>query len=187
MKKSFCKTEFTFTNDFELIEALKNAESKAFNYLFNTYYQKLCIYGFSLTKDHYLSEDIVQSVFMKFWCKRQLLKNDFIVKRYLYKSVYNEFIDYYRKRKSVLVLENIYIDALLTTTVEEENGCYVEKLMQLVNKEIQNLPPKCRRAFLLRKEEGLSNIETAKCLKVSVKCVEAHITKAYGVLRKRVV
>ena len=105
-----------------------------------------------------------------------------MLKSYLYKSVYNEFIDQYRKQKTVVTLEKKYIDAL-TYIVEEEDEKSLERLMKIVKKEIENLPPKCKQIFLLSKEEGLTNIEIAEHLNVSIKSVEAHITKAFKILR----
>ena len=105
-----------------------------------------------------------------------------MIKSYLYKSVYNEFIDQYRKNKKVLVLDKKYIDAL-TYIVEEEDEKSLEKLIYIVKKEIDKLPPKCKQTFLLSKEEGLTNLEIAEYLNVSIKSVEAHITKAFCTLR----
>jgi RNA polymerase sigma-70 factor (ECF subfamily) len=39
---------------------------------------------------------------------------------------------------------------------------------------------------LLSKQEGLTNLEIAEYLNVSIKSVEAHITKAFTILRKTV-
>ncbi len=58
--------------------------------------------------------------------------------------------------------------------------------MKLVKQEIENLPPKCKQIFLLSKQDGLTNIEIAEFLNVSIKSVEAHITKAFSILRKTV-
>jgi RNA polymerase sigma-70 factor (ECF subfamily) len=55
-----------------------------------------------------------------------------------------------------------------------------------VKLEIENLPPKCKQTFLLSKQEGLTNMEIAEYLNVSIKSVEAHITKAFSILRKKV-
>jgi DNA-directed RNA polymerase specialized sigma24 family protein len=71
-----------------------------------------------LTNDTHLAEDIVQNVFMSICKNRNKLKEEFVIKSYLYKSVYNEFIDQYRKKKVVLTLEKKQIDAL-TYIVEE--------------------------------------------------------------------
>ena len=151
----------------------------------NNYHHRLCVYAFTLSNDNDLSEDIVQNVFINFWKNRNRLKDDFNIKSYLYRSVYNEFIDQYRKQKPVLALEKKHID-LLSAIVEDENENSLERLIKLVKQEIDNLPPKCKQTFLLSKQEGLTNIEIAEYMDVSIKSVEAHITKAFSLLRKKV-
>ena len=177
--------ETNFIKDSDLIIALKEGDSKAYTFLVNQYHHKLCVYVFSLTKDNDLAEDIVQNVFMAIWNKNHKLKEDFVLKSYLYKSVYNEFIDQYRKEKSVLPLEKKHFDAL-SSIVEDDDENSMEKLIKLVKQEIENLPPKCKQTFLLSKQDGLTNIEIAEFLNVSIKSVEAHITKAFSILRKTV-
>ena len=54
-----------------------------------------------------------------------------------------------------------------------------------MNTEINNLPPKCQKVFILSKKEGLTNIEISEHLNISIKTVEAQITKAFGILRER--
>jgi RNA polymerase sigma-70 factor (family 1) len=174
-----------FINDKEFISSLKRGDSKGYQFLVTSYHQKLCIYANSLTNDAHLAEDIVQNVFMSIWKNRNKLKEEFVIKSYLYKSVYNEFIDQYRKNKKVLVLDKKYIDAL-TYIVEEEDEKSLEKLINIVKKEIDKLPPKCKQTFLLSKEEGLTNLEISEYLNISIKSVEAHITKAFSLLRKKV-
>ena len=58
-----------FIKDIDLIDALKKGDAKAYTFLVNQYHHKLCVYAFSLTKDHDLSEDIVQNVFLSIWKK----------------------------------------------------------------------------------------------------------------------
>ncbi|MFH4966524.1 RNA polymerase sigma-70 factor [Gaetbulibacter sp. M235] len=177
--------QINFNNDIILIDVLKKGNSNAYTFLVNNYHHKLCVYAYGLTNNHDLSEDIVQNVFMSVWKQRHKLKDDFVVKNYLYKSVYNEFIDQYRKHKSVLALEKKYIDAL-SAIVEDEEDNSLEQLINLVKQEIENLPPKCKHTFLLSKQEGLTNIEIAEYLNISIKSVEAHITKAFFILRQTV-
>lgn len=171
-----------YSDNIELIHALKAGDPKAYTFLVNTYHHKLCVYAYSFTHDHNLSEDIVQNVFMRIWTKRNNLKEDFALNSFLYKSVYNEFIDQYRSQKTVYPLEKKYIEAL-NDIVENEDDHSLERIIKLVKREIQNLPPKCKEIFLLSKEEGLTNIEIAEYKNVSIKSVEAHITKAYSILR----
>lgn len=165
-----------------LIEALRNGDEKAYAYLIDTYHHKLCVYANSLVKNIYSAEDIVQNVFIKVWEQRTRLKSDHALKSFLYKLVYNEFIDLYRKNQSLFSLEKSYYDALNSIVFEDDSESF-QRVLNVVNKEIQNLPPKCKEVFILSKKEGLTNIEIAEHLDVSVKTVEAQITKAFSLLR----
>lgn len=165
-----------------LIESLSKGDEAAYAYLIDTYHHKLCVYANSLVKNIYSAEDIVQNVFIKVWEQRTRLKTDHALKSFLYKLVYNEFIDLYRKNQSLFSLEKSYYDAL-NAVIQEEDSESFQRVLNVVNKEIQNLPPKCKEVFILSKKEGLTNIEIAEHLDVSIKTVEAQITKAFSILR----
>ncbi|NJB70914.1 RNA polymerase sigma-70 factor (ECF subfamily) [Saonia flava] len=173
----------SFDDNQVLIKHLKKGDEKAYSYLLNNYHHRLCVYAHCLINDKDMAEDIVQNVFIRVWEKRNNLKTNFSIKSFLYKSVYNEFIDQNRKRKSVTFLEKKYIDAL--NTIVKEDTDVLEKLFNLVQKEIQALPPKCKMIFLLSKKEGLSNIEIAEHLDLSIKTIESHITKAFSIIREK--
>lgn len=175
--------DFSIDNN-KLIKELKKGNSNAYTFLVEKYNQKLCAYAFSLTHDYDLAQDIVQNVFIRLWHQRAKLKNEFVIQRFLYKLIYNEFIDQYRKMKSTMVIEKKYIDAL-DAIIEDTDKSRIEKLINLVKKEIENLPPKCKQTFLLSKQEGLTNIEISEYLNVSIKTVEAQITKAFSIIREK--
>ncbi|TVZ25216.1 RNA polymerase sigma-70 factor (ECF subfamily) [Gillisia sp. Hel_I_86] len=173
-----------FKENANLIGHLKKGDGDAFSFLVNSYNHQLCVYANSLVNDKALAEDIVQNVYIKTWEKRKYLNECFSIKSFLYKSVHNEFIDQYRKNRSVTILEKKYIETL--DAIVEEDYNVLEKLYLLVQNEIQNLPPKCKNIFLLSKKEGLSNVEISEHLNISTKTVEAHITKAFCLIRERV-
>lgn len=175
----------SYSKHTDLIEALKQGEAQAYTFLVEQYHHKLCVYAFSLSHDHDNAEDIVQDVFISVWQQRHKLKADFSIQGFLYKLVYNKFIDDYRKKKSVIVLEKKYIEAL-DTIVEDVDETRLEKLIGLVKVEIQQLPPKCKQTFLLSKQDGLTNFEIAEYLNVSIKTVEAQMTKSFSIIRKKV-
>lgn len=170
-------------NDINLIGDLKKGKPKAYSFLLHTYHHKLCVYAINLSKDKDLSEDIVQNVFVNVWKNRQKLKDDFVVKNYLYKSVFNQFIDQYRKSEPVISLSSKHLETL-DSIIENEDENSLKKMIELVLQQIEKLPPKCKQTFLLSKKEGLSNQEISEYLNISIKSVEAHITKAFSVLRK---
>ena len=174
-----------FSDDKTLLEALEKGDEKAFAYLMHYFFKKLCVYAYSLCKDKDQAEDIVQNVFLKLWKRRESLNNTIKLNGFLYKSVYNEFIDQYRQTKKVILLEKKHID-LLSKVVDEEPDSNFEKLVKTINTEIDNLPPKCKEVVILSKKEGLTNIEIAEFLKISIKSVESHITKAYKIIKDRI-
>ena len=166
----------------ELIKGLKNGDSNAYSQMVDQYHNKLCVYAYQLTNDRDNAKDIVQNVFVNIWTIRHKLKDEFNLKSYLYKSVYNEFLNQERSRRNIIHLDNKNIEAL-DSVIEEDDEQSLEWLLDLVKKEINNLPPRCKEIFIMSKNEGLTNIEIAEYLNVSVKSVEAQITKAFMLLR----
>ncbi|WP_420322215.1 RNA polymerase sigma factor [Flagellimonas sp.] len=173
-----------FQNDFVLIQYLKNGNEEAYVYLVDHFNNRLCTYASSLANDPLMAQDIVQQVFIKVWEKRNQLNANFPLSNFLHKSVYNEFIDQYRKKRAVTLLEKKYIDALNSIVEEEES--HLDKRLVLVKQEIENLPPKCKQVFLMSKQDGLTNTEISEYLGISIKAVEWQITKAFSTIRERV-
>src|SRR5680860_1043579 len=171
-----------YENEDLLIRGLKNGEEGAYSHLVESYHHKLCVYASNLIHDDSAAEDIVQNVFVTIWKKRQILKDNFSIKNFLYRSVHNEFIDQYRKNRSVLTLQKKYIDAL-ESIIEENQDFHLQKMMESVEDAIKKLPPKCKMIFVLSKKEGLTNLEISEHLNISIKTVENQITKAFNDLR----
>jgi RNA polymerase sigma-70 factor (ECF subfamily) len=153
--------------DFLFVEKLKKGDYNAYTLLMNNYYKNLCGYANLFTKDPSMSEDIVQNVFVKLWVYRKKIDPNIPIKRYLHKSVYNEFIDQYRKNKSVISLEEKHLRTI--NTIIDDNSFDIEKLMTRVNNEIEKLPEKCKKVFILNKKEGLTHDEIAEYLQISKK------------------
>lgn len=175
----------TFSDNIYLINSLKTGNEDAYKYLLKIYHHKLSVYAYNLIADKDLAEDIVQNVFIKIWKNKDNLKTTLSIKNLLYKSVYNEFIDQYRKNKKTIYLEKKYIDTL-SSIVEEESEQSLEQLIAIVRSEIDKLPPKCKETFLLSKKEGLTNTEIAEYLNISIKSVEKHITRAFSTLKIKI-
>ena len=177
-----------YSDNKTLVNHLKNGDEDAYAYLMDSYYNKLCVYAKSLCRDVYLAEDIVQNIFMIVWEKRDRLKHSYSIKSYLYQSVYNEFINQYRKKNSLLSLEKEYIHTLknLLEEEEEEDPNDLSRLITLVKEEIQNLPPKCKKVFILGKQDGLTYAEISEHLGVSFRTVENRMSKAFSLIREKV-
>jgi RNA polymerase sigma-70 factor (ECF subfamily) len=174
-----------YLNNNILIENLKKGNEDAFVYLMNTYHDKLCVYARGLTKDHYTAQDIVQNVFLRVWEQRKKLNSSLNLNNFLYKSIYNEFIDHYRKIKLLTPLEEEHIKQL-NTIVSEQKASEIDRLVELVKQEIENLPPKCKSVFTMGKLEGLTYVEIAEHQQVSIRTVEMHMSRAFEIIRKKI-
>lgn len=172
------------SNTKTLIKELEKGNHEGLVFLMNTYHHDLCLYAYSLSNDYDGAKDIVQNVFIKVWEDRRKLKHVRSIKSFLYKSVYNGFIDQWRKDKRMLAIEQKHFE-VLEDIVKNENADILKKQMALVKQEIQKLPPKCKETFLLSKQEGLTNIEIANFMNVSIRTVEAQMNKAFRILRKK--
>ncbi|WP_281225521.1 RNA polymerase sigma factor [Flavobacterium aquiphilum] len=173
-----------FDDNVILIKSLVDGEEKAYKFLLNKFHRKLHAYAMTLVNDHSMAQDIVQNVFLNTWKSRNKLKPEFPIQSFLYKSVYNEFINSYQQNKAKMLLQQKYLESI-QNVVENTDESTVERMIALINQEIKNLPPKCQQIFILSKKEGLTNIEIAEYLDVSIKTVEAQISKAFKILKEK--
>lgn len=173
-----------FSNQKKLIKHLKKGNATAYTHLVELYYEKLCDYARNLARDDYKSEDIVQNVIVRMWQQREKLNSNISIKNYLFKSVYNEFVDQYRKDIAITALEKKYIEGL-DSVFEVQDIDKTERLITIVMRTIEQLPPKCKETFLLNKKEGLTYIEIAEFQNVSVNTVEKQIGKAIRIVREK--
>lgn len=173
-----------YLNQATLLEHLKRGQEEAFVYLIDNYHKRLFGYAISLTKDKAMAEDIVQNVFLRTWEKRKKLEINSSLQNYLFKSTHNEFLNQYKKNRSTMLLEHKYFESLnKSATSHDENS--LKHALEIIYFEIEQLPPKCKQVFLLSRKEGLTNIEISDYLNISIKTVEAHITKAFSMLREK--
>ncbi|WP_422080624.1 RNA polymerase sigma factor [Ulvibacterium sp.] len=175
----------TYDNEKKLLEGLRNGEEKAFEYLVDRFYERLFGYALTLANDYGTAEDIIQNVLFSAWKRRKKLAIRSSLQNYLLKSVYNEFVNQYQKQRPTMILESRYFEGL-ERAVRSHDDTSLEKALQLIKKEVQNLPPKCREVFTLSRQEGLTNLEIAEYLNISIKTVEAQITKSFKIIRKNV-
>ncbi len=147
------------------------------------HYNELCAYVFTLSKDRQQAEDIVQNVMLKIWKNKEKLNITTSVKSYLYKSCYYELIDTFKKNKKELN----YIQQVQKETLDvfiEEDEDFVTTQINRVQVEIDKLPPKCKEIFLLNKIQGFKYREVAEQLDISIKTVEAQMSKAMSRIKE---
>ena len=116
--------------------------------------------------------------FIKTYEFRKKLDPNYSIDGFLYRSIYNQFINSYHKNKSLLKIHDEYVK-YLNQIINESSDSDFDRLIKLVEKSINKLPKKCKEIFKLSKTEGLTNHEIATSLNISIKTVEAQITIAF--------
>ncbi len=169
----------------EFVLLLKSGDESAFTELINKYNRRLFAYAISLSGDYSLAKDIVQDVFLKTYEFRKRLNPEFSIEGFLYRSVYNQFINVYHKNKSLLKVHDEYV-RFLNQIIDESKDSEFDKLIKIVNESINNLPKRCKEIFVLSKKEGYTNLEISEILNISIKTVEAQITIAFKSIRLQV-
>jgi len=160
-----------------LLKEINNGSKNAFKYLYTAYYNELCIFANSYTKDADTAEDLVQNVMVSLWEKKKNISITTSIKSYLYRCVYNQFINHYRKvKKEFSLQEELRANILIDFADEDES--LTNKKIDLINTEIEKLPTKCKEVFIMSKRQGMKYKEIAEELNISIKTVEAHICKA---------
>lgn len=157
---------------------------KQFQVVFKTYYNLLCNYAFTFTRDEDVCEDIVQDLFIKVWEQRRDLLREASIRYYLFTAVRNNCISWLRKGKqqNTVKWEDQEAIAVAPEYPREPSGNQKDQ-RQLLEQAIAQLPPKCKEVFLLSRFGKLSYREIASALGISEKTVENQLGKALKTLR----
>ncbi|MFZ4462922.1 MAG: RNA polymerase sigma-70 factor [Bacteroidales bacterium] len=165
------------------IEGLKKGDRKIFDRIFRMYYSPLCNYSLRYVPDRDTAEEIVQDMFFKLWMKRDEVLIHTSFHSYLYQSVRNYSLNYISQEKSQ-EKHRQYIGFQLKDHLEHFDDLEQTDLDLLIKEAILRLPDKRREVFELSRYEGLKNAQIAEKLNISVKTVEAQMTKAFEQMRK---
>jgi len=172
----------------ELIELLNKKQEAAFEVVFSLYYPRLVYFA----KEYVSHEDakgLVQEAFISYWEKNPTVRSESQLQGYLYTSVKNNCLMCLRHEKVKKRFANeaelksqsqIYSSALkqLDTSV-----IAFQEIEAIIEKTLADLSPRCRDIFTLSRFEGKKNQEVAEDLNISVKAVEAQITRAIKVFK----
>lgn len=162
-----------------------------FHDVFCLYFPKMVAYAELLIgKD--AANDVVQDVFLNLWEDRDDL-NILNIKSYLYRSTYNRCLNIIKHQK---VVQNVHstveaqMKELELRMFDPDNNEVFKRLINedlgnKISKAINELPSKCRQAFVLSYIHNLKNKEISEALNLSERTVESHIYNALRNLRKK--
>ncbi len=170
------------TMDSFLIEELKNGNSRAFDRIFSDNYLNLCRFANSIIHDEDTAQNIVQQVFVSLWENRKSLGHIERLVPYLTASVRNRCLNHLKKER-----KNVEITAIpsgLQTDNSTEHFLNLSDFEEQLVIALNSLPGRCKMAFEYSRFDELTNKEIAQKMNISVKGVEALISRSLKILRE---
>ena len=169
------------------ITSLKKGDKKAFEEIYNEFFgvhYHLCLQYIHNEK---AAEEIVQDTFLKLWEIRNTLNDQINIRSFLYTITKNNCLNYLRNQKiSMKHIENMkYMEMQFNYEALEKLGNYLqfEELRSKIEEAIAQLPAELVETFQLSRFEELSYKVIAEKQNISIKTVEARISKALRILR----
>jgi RNA polymerase sigma-70 factor (ECF subfamily) len=174
-------------NDFLLFGKIKNGDIKAFETLFRLYHAPLRLYASCITGRRDVAEDIVQDVFYLIWKSRATMQIRRSVKSYLYGAARNKAFQYLERAQVHERYESYALrDATPAAAPDPHEQMEYAELEAVVERALAGLPARRLRIFHMHRMEGRKYGEIAERLLISVKTVEAEMTKACRQLKREI-
>lgn len=174
-------------NDLLTLAKIREGNIKAFEDVFRRYYSPLCFYAAGITGSIEAAEEIVEELFYRFWKEREELPIFRSLKSYLYVAVRNRSLQYCEHRE----VKDRYRDFVLsrakdTPGSDPQEQMEYRELQELIDATLARFPERRLRIFRMHRMEGRKYTEIASRLSLSVKTVEAEMTKALKTLRTEI-
>lgn len=159
-------------------------DRQGYENLFHEHYRELCLFAIRYVKDFEIAREMVQDSFLVLWEKREIVDDGRSVSSYLSTTVRNRCLNYLRDNKKFNA-GLLQIEDLSEFSYAQPLKLEVAELSARIRSAVGELPEKCREVFELSRNEHLKYQEIAEKLNISVKTVEAQMSKALQHMRDR--
>lgn len=160
--------------------AVKDDE-QAFRSLFFEFFSPLCVFAHRYIDSWPACEDIVQETFFKIWKNRKNIEIKTSSRNFLITSVRNSCIDYIRKQETEENWRSKEFER--TSSLASEDLYSTVELEEMFNTALTKLPENIRVVFEMNRFEGITYSRIAEEQNISIKTVEAYMSKALKHLR----
>jgi RNA polymerase sigma-70 factor (family 1) len=169
----------------QLITGFRQGDEACFSTIFNELYPTLCFYGYKITEDLAVSQDIAEESFLKVWNKRERFEHWGSLKSFLYTTVRNASIDWIRKQATTSAALRSFPGMQQNEIAALENLIRAEFLREIYSS-IERLPKQCRKIMEMIYVEGKSSSQVASVLNLSQSSIRNQKARGLSLLRKMV-
>jgi RNA polymerase sigma-70 factor (ECF subfamily) len=153
-----------------------------FDELWNKFNLKLLNYIKTTVANTHDAEDILQNVFVKIFNSIEQLENQSAVKPWIYKITKNTIIDFYKKKKDMLVPhETLYMIEDEIDDIDNMN----DDISNCMKNMVFNLPDKYQNVYDLYENKAMKHKEIAKVLDISVPASKVRLKRAKDMIREK--
>ncbi|MDF0728513.1 RNA polymerase sigma factor [Cytobacillus sp. S13-E01] len=153
-----------------------------FNTMYRLFYEKVFKAAYSITKDTFLAEDIVQETFIKAYKKLDTIVDAGKIGAWLSTIASRTAIDLMRKEKrtKLVPIEDTILDLLdcKNGNITVESEIEITMFSEEVQAEIKHLKPEQREVLLLKYTRGLRDEEIANQLHIKKATVKTRLYRA---------
>ena len=160
-------------------------DKQSFELLFRENFTALAGFARKYVKDLDTAKEITHDVFINLWEKRNEIDSGKPLGSYLFTSVRNRCLNYIRDFKKFDKTVDITENPGYSQLAENVDPVEIMELEERINLAIDSLPDKCREIFIMNRFRDLKYAEIAKELDISVKTVEAQMSRALKTLRQK--
>lgn len=165
------------------VDKIRAGNRAAFAALFRAYYRPLVSIVRARIDSKHAAEELVQDIFVRVWERRETLDPERPIDRYLLRAAKNSALDHLRHRKVTERVQGRLAADPAPRPPSPEDRVRSRELSVAARRIIDRLPERTREAFVLSREAGLSHMEIADLMDVSLKTVEKQIGRALRALR----
>ncbi len=171
------------------LQQFKNGCEKAFKSFFEEHHGQIVGFCMQFIGDLDKSKSVAQDAFINLWLNREKVRELKGVRSFLYTSARSSCLNLLRHKKVVSNYNSQYVkqrERQINTEVlraMEFDSATLSELERLIQTSIKELPEKCKRVFNMRRLDNKKNKEIAEELSISVKAVEANMTRALKSLK----
>lgn len=171
--------------DQQIVRALIAGNRAAFKVLYDKLGSGVYSVAFQITKDAFVSEEIVQEVFTRLWLHRDNLEPNGNIWVFLYVIAKRLSINRLRSLKRAKAAHDGLARQVTDVADSFEERIFYQELLSQLNLTIAELPEKQRQIIELSRNEGLTHQQIADRLGISTHTVNNHITRALKQLKNR--
>jgi RNA polymerase sigma-70 factor (family 1) len=174
------------SDESKLLRELSQGSERAFTELYNRYKNVVYSCAMKITKSKTLSDEVVQEIFLKIWCKKEALTDIAHFESYIFIMARNQVFNLLKKiarernLKNEIHYNSISFD-LADSALEEQ------QFKAIFNKIIKQLPPQQQKVYRMVREEDLNYQQIAELLEISPLTVQKHMAQATKLIRLKLI